>query len=131
LSKAILGGASYQGKHVAFDLINIYKDGAFYSSASDDPDAETDVPTSHVMQWRVINWLKENGFRIYEIGLQQFGAQLYDSPSEKDKAISFFKRGFGGLTVPVFSGEKFYSREFLSKVLSNRTEKLLQALAPA
>lgn len=124
--KAILGGASYQGKHVAFDLINVYKDGAFYSSASDDPDVETDVPTSHVMQWRVITWLKENGFRIYEIGLQQFGAQLYDFPSEKDKTISFFKRGFGGLTAPVFSGEKFYSREFLSRVLSNRVEKFVQ-----
>lgn len=126
--KAILGGASYKGKYVAFDLINIYKDGAYYSSASDDPDAETDVPTSHVLQWQVINWLKENGFRIYEIGLQQFGAQPYDFPSEKDKSISFFKRGFGGLTAPVFSGEKFYSKEFLTKILSNRVEKLVQTL---
>lgn len=124
--KAILCGASYKGKHVGFALINIYKKGACYSSASDDPDAETDVPTSHVMQWRVINWLKENGFRIYEIGVQQFSAQLYDFPSQKDKTISFFKRGFGGLTAPIFSGEKFYSKDFLTKVLSNRTEKLLQ-----
>lgn len=126
--KAILCGASYQGENVAFDLVNIYKDGAFYSSASDDPDAETDVPTSHILQWKVINWLKEHGYRVYEVGLQQFGAQPYDSPSEKDKTISFFKRGFGGFTTSVFSGEKFYSREFLVKALSERREKLLQAL---
>ncbi len=125
-SKAILCGASYQGKYVAFDLVNIYKDGAFYSSASDDPDVEIEIPTSHVLQWKVINWLKENGFLVYEIGLQQFSAQFYNFPLEKDKAISFFKRGFGGLTLPVFSGEKFYSKEFLSKTLSNRTEKLLE-----
>lgn len=124
--KAILCGASYQEKYVAFDLVNIYKDGAFYSSASDDPDVETDVPTSHVLQWKVINWLKENGFRTYEIGLQQFGTQPYDFPSEKDKTISFFKRGFGGFTAPVFSGEKFYSKELLVRILSSRAEKLLQ-----
>lgn len=126
--KAILCGASYKGKYVDFALIIIYKDGAFYGSASDDPDAETDVPSSHVLQWRIINWLKENGFRLYEIGLQQFSAQLYDFPSEKDKTISFFKRGFGGLTTSVFSGEKFHSKEFLTKVLSNRMEKLLKTL---
>ena len=120
---AILCGILYKGKYVGFSLINIYKDGAFYSSASDDPEVETSIPISHVMQWKIINWLKKNGFRIYEIGLQQFTFQLYDFPSEKDKTISFFKRGFGGFTVSVFSGEKFYSKEFFIKIMSDRIEK--------
>lgn len=121
--KAILCGASYNGKYVSFALINIYKDGAYYSSASDDPDAGTSVPSSHVIQWRVIDWLKKNGFRIYETGLQQFSPQLFNIPSEKDITISAFKRGFGGFTVPVFKGEKFYSKELLLKTLSDRFEK--------
>lgn len=120
---AILCGVSHKGKYIGFSLINIYKDGAFYSSASDDPDVETSVPISHIIQWNVINWLKKNEFRIYEIGLQQFGMELYDYPSEKDISISFFKRGFGGFTVPVFSGEKFYSEEFFLETMSSRVEK--------
>lgn len=121
--KAILCGALYNGKYVGFALLNIYKYGALYSSACDDPETEVPAPASHVIQWKIINWLKENGFKTYEIGLQQLSTQLFDFPSEKNITISFFKRGFGGFTVPLFSGEKFYSKEFLIKTLSRRIEK--------
>lgn len=120
---AILCGCAYRQKYVSFALIIIYKDSAFYGSASDDPDIDIPAPVGHLIQWKVIRWLKEKGFRIYEIGLQQFGSQLYDSPSDKDKNISLFKRGFGGFTAPVFSGEKFYSKEIFSYIMQKRIQK--------
>lgn len=121
--KAILCGASYNEYFVGFALIIIYKNGAYYGSASDDPDANISVPFSHIIQWGVINWLKENGFQTYEIGLQQFSAQMFDIPSEKDKTISFFKRGFGGYTVPLFRGEKYYSLDYSTKIQFGRLIK--------
>ncbi|MBN1431694.1 MAG: GNAT family N-acetyltransferase [Methanomicrobiaceae archaeon] len=122
---AILAGLSYKGQYIGLTLVNIYKDGAFYSSAADDPEAEVPVPLQPLLQWRIMQWLKGSGIRYYETGLQQFGDQLYDYPSEKDLSISFFKRGFGGDIVPVFSGEKFYDKEFLKKTFENRIIRYL------
>lgn len=123
---AILCGASYGGDYVNFALINIYKNGAYYSSASDDPDIETSAPASHIMQWKIIDWLKQNGFQTYELGLQQFGAQIFDIPSKKDITISFFKRGFEGYTVPLFRGEKYYSLDHFKEVQAERLENYLE-----
>ena len=122
--KAILCGASYNDEFVGFAFINIYKNGAYYSSASDDPDVNISVPFSHIIQWKVINWLKENRFQTYEIGLQQFNAQLSDIASKKDKSISFFKRGFGGYTAPLFRGEKYYSLDYFTKIQFERLKKI-------
>jgi hypothetical protein len=122
---AILCGASFNSEYVSFALINIYKKGAYYSSACNDPDLELGIPASHIIQWNIIKWLKENGFRFYELGLQQFGTQLFDFPSEKDLSISFFKRGFGGFTIPFFSGERYYDKTFFEQVIKKRTSDFL------
>lgn len=107
-SHAILCIAENNLKPVSCAYVNVYKDGALYSSSCEDPDICTPVPVSHCIQWNIIKWLKENGIIHYEIGKQQFGEQPYDHPSKKDISISTFKRGFGGSTVPWFSGEKHY-----------------------
>jgi len=106
--KAILCVTEHNQKTIGCAYVNTYKAGAFYSSSSDDPDVCTPVPVSHCIQWNIIKWLKNNGFVYYEIGLQQFSDQLYNHPSKKDISISKFKRGFGGMTMPRFSGERIY-----------------------
>ena len=126
--KAVLCGAVYMGKYVGFALVNVYREGAFYSSASDDPEEVVPVPASHAIQWGIIRWLKGHDIRYYETGLQQWGDQLYDTPSPKDLSIASFKRGFGGITVPFFAGEKFFSRDYFSRVTKDRTEKYLNTL---
>lgn len=120
----MLCGVSKNGVFAGFSYLILYKDGAYYGSASDDPDFETDVPISHVIQWSVIQWLKERGYKKYEIGQQQFGPQIYDIPSSKELSISFFKRGFGGMTVPCYLGNKYYDKDFMKTELENNLQKL-------
>ncbi|MBI5140157.1 MAG: GNAT family N-acetyltransferase [Candidatus Vogelbacteria bacterium] len=123
--EGMLCGVSREGKFAGFSYICLYKDAAYYGSASDDPEFVTDVPLSHVVQWAVIEWLKDNGYKKYEIGLQQFGPQPHDIPSPKDLSISFFKRGFGGKTIPLFRGVKYYDQEFMKKELDEKLRMLV------
>ena len=110
---------------IAFSLFIKFKDGAYYGSAADDPDVQVDVPIAHIIQWKAIEWLKEKKIKYYEIGWQQFGNQFYDFPSYKELSICFFKRGFGGLSVPLFRGEKFYDVKFMEQTLKKRVDMLV------
>ena len=121
---AFLVGLLYNQTFIAFSLFIKFKDGAYYGSAADDPDVQVDVPIAHIIQWKAIEWLKNNKIKYYEIGWQQFGNQFYDFPSHKEQSISFFKRGFGGLTVPMFRGEKFYDDNYLKILFDRRVVKL-------
>jgi hypothetical protein len=121
----MLCGVSKNGRYAGFSYIILYKDGAYYGSASDDPEFETNIPISHVIQWKVIQWLKERDYKKYEIGQQQFGAQIHDIPTSKELSISFFKRGFGGKTVPSYRGIKYYDKDLMEAELKNNLNKLL------
>jgi hypothetical protein len=121
----MLCGVSKEGQPVGYTYVNYYKNAAYYSSASDDPGFITDVPISHAIQWAVIQWLVAHGCATYEMGIQQFGPLLFDLPSPKDLSISFFKRGFGGRTVPVYRGIKYYDSDFMKKELSTNLEKFV------
>lgn len=88
----------------AFALILLHGKGAYYGSSCKDPD-DPKLPASHLAQWAAIQFLKKSGAAFYDIGIQQFGPQWFDRPSPKDIGISRFKRGFGGTTVPLFTGE--------------------------
>jgi len=78
---------------------------AYYASGADNPDIDFPKPIGHFAHWNIILSLKNEGMTHYEIGWQQFSAQPYDNPSEKDIAISFFKSLFGGYNAPLFCGE--------------------------
>jgi len=57
---------------------------------------------------------------FYEIGWQNYGHTMSDAPSIKEINISKFKRGFGGFTVPLFRGEKYYDKKFFQEVYQKR-----------
>ncbi|MFA5173408.1 MAG: hypothetical protein WC435_03375 [Candidatus Paceibacterota bacterium] len=82
-----------------------FKDNAFYGSACNDPNINN-IPTSHVIQWSAIKYMKNKKMKFYEIGHQP-----YWSPTDKQLNISHFKKGFGGLIVPMFMKEKKYNYE--------------------
>jgi len=113
---AILLGASHKGEWVGFSYIFTYKNKAYYGSAC----SNSDLPVAHALTWKTIEWLKEHGFEYYEIGWQQYGSQLYDFPSAKEVSISKFKRGFGGYTIPLFRGERYYDNDYFLKVTQER-----------
>jgi hypothetical protein len=125
--KAILCGAAQNNIPVGFALAFVYKKGSLYASACNDPDYHH-FPIGHGIQWSLMNTLKDRGIRSYDVGLQFWGYQLHTSPTEKGIAISRFKRGFGGVSLPVFAGEKYFDREFFEAVYRDRVSKLVQSI---
>jgi hypothetical protein len=105
---AVLVEAALNGQPVAFALILLFREGAYYGSGCKDPDHAA-LPASHLIQWESLLWLKRHGYRRYDIGVQHFTAQWHYVPSEKALGIAAFKRGFGGRTVPVLTAERFYA----------------------
>lgn len=125
---SLLVSAEENGEYVGFSFLCTHGTGAYYASACNLP-GRRDLPIAHALQWGAMRWLKANGYKHYELGWQQFGPLPYDFPSEKEIAIALFKRGFGGLTVPFFRGEKYYSADFYKAVTAERTERYASALA--
>ena len=119
---AVLFGAKLGEEYVGFSYVFTYKKRAYYGSACSDPEY-SHMPIGHFLNWRTIEWLKEHDYKYYEIGLQQYAWSTYDFPSPDEVRISFFKRGFGGFTVPLFRGEKYYSADYYLKVNLERVNK--------
>ncbi|NOQ56124.1 MAG: hypothetical protein GQ477_04965, partial [Nanohaloarchaea archaeon] len=78
---------------------------------------------NHFLQWKIIEYLKENNFEFYELGWQQYPSQLNMLPTDKEVNISRYKRSFGGFDVSVYGGEKFYSKSLFLLTSLNRTLK--------
>ena len=97
-ARAILLGAERERRLEAALYAFVYKDAAYYGSAPGFvPDA------MHALQWRAILVLKTMGVRWYELGWQ-----ARPGDSDKDRQISFFKRGFGGVDVAVPAVERIH-----------------------
>jgi len=94
--------AELEGKKVGFEYFSIYKNNVYASSIAKDPQCQ-DLTIRHLLEWESILWMKKQGFYFYEVGHQP-----YWSPNKKQINISLFKKGFGGLLVPLFIKEKKY-----------------------
>jgi lipid II:glycine glycyltransferase (peptidoglycan interpeptide bridge formation enzyme) len=114
-----LFGAELNGRPVSFAYVNLYKECAYYSSACNDPEIQN-LPLAHFVQWSIIKWLHDNGYRYYEIGWQFFAPTPIFPASEKEIAISRFKRGFGGITVPIVFSERFITRRGFLNTIEER-----------
>lgn len=121
---AVLAEAKYKSDVVGYVAAILYKHDAYYLMGANESNF-MQCPIAHLMHWEIIKYLKSRNISHYEIGIQQFSHSIYDQPSPKDVSISRFKRGFGGLTLPYFIGEKFYSKEYCRKLWSNRLENYL------
>jgi hypothetical protein len=125
--QAVLAEVEFGGKSVSFAYVFLYKDGAYYGSACVDGEIE-ETPSGHCLQWFIIESLKKRGYKFYEIGWQVFSPGLNDFSLAKDISISKFKRGFGGKTVPLFMGEKYYDSDFMEKTFENRIERISEQI---
>jgi hypothetical protein len=119
---ALLAQAVFENRVLACALAIVYKGGAYYASGCTDPDFEDPGALGPYLQWNVIEGLKARGVTHYELGWQFYGPQLAYVPSKKDLSIAFFKRGFGGTTLPFFRGEKYYSRDFFAEEYGRRLD---------
>jgi len=103
----------------------IYKQGSYYLMSAIDRIPRLPFIGSS-LQWSSIRYLHEHKIKYYEIGWQQFGDTLFDFPAEKLRKISQFKRSFGGITVPIFSGERYYISHHFQKAMQERIGQYLK-----
>jgi len=124
---AVLVGAEHDGDFVEFAYFLREKDNVYYSSAASDPDV-TGLSSGHLVQWRAIEWMHEEGCEYYEVGHQYYGPQVSSESTAKERDISFYKRGFGGFDVPLFRGEKFYDRGYFEEAYRERNKMISTAI---
>jgi Acetyltransferase (GNAT) domain len=105
---AALAQADYDGAPAGFAYLALNAGRAYYGSAANEPEIGN-LPVGQSLQFAALTWLNARGFRLYEIGLQQFGELPYDVPSSKDLGLARFKRGFGGILYPLVTRGKTFS----------------------
>ncbi|MCD4704784.1 hypothetical protein K8R66_01775 [bacterium] len=121
-NKAFLVGALKNDKFIGFSYFFLYKNNIYYGSSCNNPEMR-DIPIAHFIQWKAIEYMKNQKYNFYEIGWQYFLSTLSYISSSKEEAIARFKRGFGGYTVPLFVGEKYYSQNYFLKIHEDRLNK--------
>lgn len=107
----LIAFGSIGSKEVGVAIVTIYKNTAYYSSYGELEGELGNIPIGHILQWQIINYLKDHGIEFYEIGEQFYGKTHYSAPNSKLIQISNFKRGFGGYTVPYWRGVKYMKEE--------------------
>jgi len=118
-----LVGALKGDEYVSFAYFTVYKGNVNYGSSCNKPDIN--LPLAHFVQWEAMIYMHQF-CDIYEIGWQQYGYTLSDFPTPKEINIGKFKRGFGGFTLPLFRGEKFYDKDYFLKVYEERVNKYVE-----
>ncbi|MFC1828290.1 GNAT family N-acetyltransferase [Thermodesulfobacteriota bacterium] len=117
--QAILFFAYHEGNIVGVQYNLVFKRGAYYFASA--VNREFDLcSVGHYLQWNTLQYLLRHSYAYFELGIQEYHDTTHSFPSVKDKNISLFKRSFGGLTVPLFSGEKFYSKAVFEDVMLKR-----------
>jgi len=79
---------------------------------------------SHYLQSVAFDILRDKGVTRYELGDQVYNGLFYQ-PSEKERNISLFKRGFGGQIVVKPRSEFFFSADYLRETMQKRIEKYI------
>lgn len=128
---AFLVGAHRDGEFGGFSLFMAYDNGTYYASSARNPESDlVETSVGHYIQWVAIEWMKEQGYDAYDIGIQHFAKIPPQMASEKEQNISPFKRRFGGTTQTFYRGKKYYDPEFYQQVAQTRIKEYSDALHP-
>jgi len=103
--QAKIFNAYLNGKVIATEFILLYGEKAEQMWTANIR-LKTDVGASQLIHWRIINWLKENGFSVYDLG---------GVPPDKNElpGIHFYKSGFGGDFIEYLGEYEISSNPFL------------------
>jgi len=126
-NKAFLVGAKKDNKFVGFSYFYVFKDNAYYGSSCSEENLR-ELPITHFIQWKAIEWMNQKKYKFYELGLQYYSPSLSDFPTSKEIDIARFKRGFGGFAVSLFRGEKYYDKKYFLKIYQERVKKFSDSI---
>ena len=96
--------AESEAETIAGMIVHSYKDGVFYWGGCSLANALKYRPNNFLM-WSAILWLKNNGFKWFEVG--QF--QPYSAVRTKEYTVGRYKSQFGCDYLVPFEGQKNYT----------------------
>ncbi len=97
----VFGSPANGGEYVSCAMVFAYKKSAYYAQSALLPDARFAYRgLGHLMQWEIMQRLRQNGFEQYDIGWQE----KPEDSTPKEQAIARFKRLFGGTLLPMYRG---------------------------
>jgi hypothetical protein len=102
-----------------------WRDYAYYFMSCVEP-AFRQYNVSHFLQAKAFEILRQKGICRYELGEQVENA-LHSQPSEKERNISLFKRGFGGQVIRSPASEYFFDRDYCREVINKRLENYIRS----
>jgi hypothetical protein len=98
----------YKGKLVGAVALHTYNKKARYNSSVQLYDIDEGIYPNHFLLGAAIDYLKENGFELFEVGEQVTSSDLYQL-SDKEKNLSHFKAGWGGDLTPCMKAQKEFN----------------------
>lgn len=122
-----LAGVKKDGRFVNFAYFYVYKNNVYWGSSCMDK-SSAGLPAGHILQWSAIQWMREQGYQFYEIGWQDYLSSFSYLNTKKEVNIGRFKRGFGGFTTPLFTGEKYYDKDYFLKVYQSRINNFADSI---
>ena len=93
--KGLLFVQKIRDQIVQKEIVVLGKKTAIGASMADEPENKSDIPLTHTLNYVIYKELQKRKFKFFEIGLTDYNDSLIKIISQKEKKISFFKRGFG------------------------------------
>ncbi len=115
--EAVLFGLKYKGQYAALIYFDVRAGKACYASSVHDRELPA-LAFGHALIYKGAEYLKAKGVKF--IDTEQPGspaAQFGYYPTEKQRDIALFKRGFAGRFVQNFRGVKYFTNEAFEKDL--------------
>lgn len=122
--QSILSLTYQDDEAISAQLINTYRNKAFYHSGATLPSNSRQRGVGHLAQWEIIKYLCGLDFQYYDLGLNMHSALSQEVVDSKLLGISKFKAGFGALIFPYLRGEWFRDKELMMQIYKARIDQM-------
>jgi hypothetical protein len=116
--------AEFDELTAGYTYILHWRDYAYYFMSAEEPYFKR-YNVSHFLQAKAFDILRQKGIKRYELGEQVYNT-LHSQPTEKERNISLFKRGFGGQVIRSPASEYFFDADYCREVYAERLEKYIK-----
>ena len=117
--------ATCQGNTAGYIYILHHLDSAYYFMGCTEPEYKQ-YNVSHYLQSIAFDILRQKGIKTYELGNQVYNS-LINQPTEKERNISLFKRGFSSNIVINPMSEYFFCPDYMKQVYQSRINNFIRS----
>ena len=117
--------ATCQGNTAGYIYVLHHLDNAYYFMGCTEPEYKQ-YNVSHYLQSIAFDILRQKGIKTYELGNQVYNS-LINQPTEKERNISLFKRGFSSNIVINPMSEYFFCPEHMKQVYQSRINNFIRS----